>query len=381
MNAVKLPRPLSHSSISLYTECPQKYKFKYVDKIPEKPRHFFSFGQSVHSALEFFYAPKVPTPPSLKELLQNYKEIWVSAGYKDQYQEAEYFEEGKRILTEFHSKHTKDYHVPYFVEYMFNFEVDGVPVTGRIDRVDKLPDGKLSVLDYKTGKKLATGRLEIDAQLTMYQLACEKMLGAEVGELVFYHLPTLKQHRASRRPAALVEELTTRIVTTAESITKEKFDPKPEESVCRWCDYKPICPIFKDQYAGVPMTALASGEKELAALVDAYGEALAKADAAKVEADKAGRALADALKKKNYVRAFGAAFEVSVNPAVRWEFLDKKKVLDIIKKAGHYDKVLAPSAPLVNKLIEDAATDADLRAKLTELGERVDNPELKIRPL
>ena len=48
-------RALSHSSISLYLECPQKWKFKYVDKIPEKPRHFFSFGQSCHEALEFFY--------------------------------------------------------------------------------------------------------------------------------------------------------------------------------------------------------------------------------------------------------------------------------------------------------------------------------------
>src|SRR5208282_6843867 len=112
--AFELPRPLSHSSISLYNECPQKYKFKYVDKIPEKPRHFFSFGQSVHLALEFFYGVKVPEPPSLPDLLKNYKEIWVSAGYKDESQELEYFEEGKRILTEFHGKHAKDYHVPFF---------------------------------------------------------------------------------------------------------------------------------------------------------------------------------------------------------------------------------------------------------------------------
>ena len=379
---MKLPRPLSHSSISLYQECPQKYKLKYVDKIPEKPRHFFSFGQSVHLALEFFYGVKEPVPPPLPDLLKNYKEIWVSAGYKDQYQEAEYFEEGKRILTEFHAKHTKDFHVPFFVEYAFNFEVDGVPVTGRIDRVDKLPDGKLSVLDYKTGKKLATGRLEIDAQLTMYQLACERMLGAEVGELVFYHLPTLKQHRAARRPPSLVAELTERIVTTADSITKEKFDPKPSEAVCRWCDFKPICPIFKDQSAGMPVSsAKASGEPELAALVDKYGEALAAVDAAKTAADKAAKELSASLKKKGYVRAFGSAYQAEMTPAVKWEFVDKKKVLEIIKKAGAYEKVLAPSAPLVNKLVEDPGTQADLRASLTELGERVETPELKIKPL
>ena len=379
---MKLPRPLSHSSISLYNECPQKYKFRYVDLVPEKPRHFFSFGRSVHSALEFFYGVKTPVPPTIEELLKNYREVWVQEGYRDQSQEVEYFEEGTRILKAFHAKHTKDFHVPLFVEYGFDFQIEGVPVKGFVDRVDKLPDGRLAVVDYKTGKKLATGRLEVDAQLTMYQYACESLLGAEVGELIFYHLPTLKEHRASRRGTQLVDELKARVVTTAESITKEKFDPKPDEMVCRWCDYKPICPIFKDQYAGVPMApAKAKTEPELAALVDRYGDALAAAAAAKAEADKAGQELSALLKKKNYVRAFGASYEVALNPTVKWEFLDKKKVLEIIKKAGAYEKVLAPSAPLVNKLIEDPALDADLRAKLTGLGERVDAPELKIKPL
>lgn len=379
---MKLPRPLSHSSITLYGECPQKYKFRYVDQVPEKPRHFFSFGRSVHSALEYFYGVKTAVPPTVDDLLKNYKEVWVPEGYRDQSQEVEYFEEGKRILKAFHAKHSKDFRLPLFVEYGFDFEIEGVPVKGFVDRVDKLADGSLSVVDYKTGKKLATGRLESDAQLTMYQYACESLLDAPVSELIFYHLPTLKEHRASRRGTQLVDELKTRVVDTAEAITKEKFDPKPDEMVCRWCDYKPICPIFKDQYAGVPMApAKAKTEPELAALVDKYGEALAEASRAKAEADQAGRELAALLKKKNYVRAFGSSFEVSLNPSVRWEFLDKKKVLELIKKAGVYEKVLAPSAPLVNKLVEDPAVDSDLRAKLGELGERVDAPELKIKPL
>jgi len=378
---LKLPRPLSHSSISLYAECPQKYKFRYVDAVPEKPRHFFSFGRSVHSALEFFYGVKTPVPPTLDELLKSYRDQWVKEGYRDQSQEVEYFEEGRRILKGFHEKHVKDFHVPLSVEYGFEFEVEGVPVKGFVDRVDKLPDGRLAVVDYKTGKKLKTGRLELDAQLTMYQYACESLLGAEVGELTFYHLPTLTEHRTTRRPAKLVDELKSSIVNTAEAITKEKFDPKPDEMVCRWCDYKPICPIFKDQYAGVAMApAKAAGEPELALLVDAYGDALAKAAAAKKEAEAAGQALAVMLKKKNYVRAFGASYEVELSAAVKWEFLDKKKVLEIIKKAGVYDQVLAPSAPLVTKLVETGA-DADLRARLTELGERVESPELKLKPL
>ena len=379
---MNLPRPLSHSSISLYNECPQKYKFKYIDKIPEKPKHFFSFGQSVHLALEYFYGPKEPKAPSLEDLLKHYREIWVKPGYRDENHEAELFEEGRQILTRFHDKHAKSFHVPFSVEYNFNFEYEGIPLTGKVDRIDELPDGRLSILDYKTGKKLAAGRLDIDAQLTMYQFACESQLGKEVGELIFYHLPTLKEHRTIRRDKPLVKELTTRIVDTAEGITKERFDPKPTENACRWCDYKPLCPIYKDQYAGMPaVAAKAAGEPELAALVDKYGDALAAVEAAQSAAQAAAKELAAALKKKNYVRAFGDRFEVSSAPAVKWEFTDKKKVLDMLKKAGVYEQVLAPSAPLVNKLIEDKATDADLRARLTEIGERVVTTDLKLKGL
>lgn len=381
---MKLPRPLSHSSISLYQECPQKYKFKYVDKVPEKPRHFFSFGQSVHTALEFFYGVKTPQPPALEELLQHYRQNWVSAGYKDERQESEYFEQGRGILTRFHDKHAKDFKLPFFVEYAFTFEVDGVPVTGRIDRVDKLEDGRLHVLDYKTGKQLQTGRIDTDSQLTMYQLACEQQLGAEVAELTFYHLPTLKEHRAQRRPVSLVEELKARIVGTAESISKGLFEPTPEEGKCRWCDYKPICPIFKDVGvgpAGFGGPTATSMDAELAALVDRAGEARRLADEAKAAADAAAAELAAAMSKRGYVRAFGARFEASAAAAVRWEFMDKKKVLELIRKAGLYEKVLAPSAPLVNKLVEDPAVDGDLRAKLSEIGERVESSSVTLKPL
>lgn len=379
---MKLPRPLSHSSITLYNECPQKWKFKYIDAIPEKPKHFFSYGRSVHAALEYFYSPKVPKAPSLEDLLKHYREIWEKPGYRDENHEAELFEEGRQLLTRFHDKHAKSFHVPFSVEYKFEFEHEGIPLTGMVDRIDALPDGRLSILDYKTGKKLAAGRLDIDAQLTMYQFACESQLGKEVGELIFYHLPTLKEHRTVRRGEPLVKELTTRIVATAEGITKDRFDPKPTENACRWCDYKPLCPIYKDQYAGMPaVAAKASGEPELAALVDKYGDALAAVEAAKAAAEAAAKELAAALKAKNYVRAFGERFEVTSAPAVKWEFQDKKKVLEMLKKAGLYEQVLAPSAPLVNKLVEDKATDSDLRARLTELGERVMTTDLKLKGL
>ena len=370
-----LPRPLSHSSISLYQECPQRYKFKYVDNLPEKPKYFFSFGRSMHAALEFFYGVKALPAPSLDEVLKFYKENWASEGYRDKGQEAEYFENGKGILAGYYRRHIGSYSIPCFVEYNFQMDVDGVPVTGKVDRIDRLPDGKLSVLDYKTGKVLPASRVIEDSQLTMYQLACETLLGAEVGRLVFYHLPTHHEHAAGRRPQALLDELRSRIQKTAEAIEQGRFEPRPMERSCQWCDYKVLCPVF----AGKTRTEA----DELSSLIDKYGEIEARLTQENQEASKLKASILDILRRKGYVRAFGSRYEVLRAGAEKFEFppANKKKVLHKLEAAGLYDKILAPSAPLIGKILSDPSTDGELCSALKELGCRVELSELKVTPL
>jgi putative RecB family exonuclease len=367
----------------MYQECPQKYKFKYIEKIPEKPRHFFSFGQSVHLALEFFYGVKTPPAPTLEEVLEHYEKIWVSLGYKDKVQEAEYFADGKDILTRYYKKHIGEFFIPYFVEYNFSLEVDGVPVTGKVDRVDRLDDGRIAILDYKTGKSIPASRVDADFQLTMYQLACERLLDAKVAKLSFYHLPTLKELSIERHPEGQVDNLRKRITTTAESIIKEEFAPKPEEMKCRWCDYKPICPVFRAQFPGAaaPERPASAAEPELAALIDDYGVLQEKAGALQAEMKELRERIVAKLKEKGFVRAFGQKFEATVSHDARWEFSDKAKVLDTIKKAGLYDRILAPSAPLVQQLMADSKIEPEVKAKLESLGEKTDSPDLKLKAL
>ena len=44
----------SYSKLSLYEECPLKYKFKYIDKIKEEPKTFFAFGTRDSDFLAIF---------------------------------------------------------------------------------------------------------------------------------------------------------------------------------------------------------------------------------------------------------------------------------------------------------------------------------------
>jgi RecB family exonuclease len=261
-------------------------------------------------------------------------------------------------------------------------DVEGVPVTGKIDRVDRFEDGRLSVLDYKTGKSLAVDRIQTDSQLTMYQMACEELLKTQVARLTFYHLPTHREHTVGRRDDSQVEQLRRRIVQTAVSITKELFEPAPTERGCQWCDYKSLCPVFSSSAPG-PAASEDAMDERLAALIDAYGDLRARADEAAREEASLRRSILDVLRAKGYVRAFGERFEVHRSGNEKWEFPEgnKKKVLHALKEAGLYEKVLAPSAPLIQKVLSDPKTPACVREDLQSLGSKQEACELKVSPL
>ncbi len=388
---MELPRPLSHSSISLYEECPQKYKFRYIDRVPEKPKYFFSFGSSVHEALEFFYGVKTLPAPTLEEVLGYYREHWISAGYKDNIQEQEYFANGEDILKRFYQKHIADFQIPFFVEYKFDFKINEVPITGRIDRIDKTPDGKLWVTDYKTGKALEKERVLTDGQLTLYQIACEELLGAPVSRLSFYHLPTLKEQVIERHSEDIVSDLRKKITRVASSISKELFEPTPAEQKCRWCDYKPLCPVYqnhgrkngaplKKAPAEIPALSEEAGEN-LPALVDRYGEMRRQIRAAADEAEELKKKILAIFQEKGFVRAFGKKFEVNLLEEAEWEFTDKKQVLAAIKKAGIYERALGPRIERVVEILEDAGMPAELKDELSRLAKKTAKKDLKLNSL
>ena len=46
---------LSASRVKVFKQCPRKYYYTYIDKLPTKPKDFFDIGTLVHGVLEFFH--------------------------------------------------------------------------------------------------------------------------------------------------------------------------------------------------------------------------------------------------------------------------------------------------------------------------------------
>jgi len=369
-------KPLSYSSVSQYLECPLKYKFIYIDKFPKAKKPSLSFGDSLHKALHYFYNVKTPQPPPLDELLKFYKDNWNRGGYRSEEEERQYSEYGKQLLTEFYAKHIKGFHIPFATEKDFNIEVEGVPVTGKIDRIEKLSSNKIEVIDYKSNKEPFTlNRLKKDYQLSMYQMGVEESFGFGVERLTFYHLRSQTPFSVKPHSKKQIDAWCRQIIEVADGIQKEKFEPK-RNSYCP-CEFAQHCPYFKHQY-------MPEGEKvseslpqtNIEELVDEYGELKAKYK----ELDKREAELKDIFKK--YFKEKGVKL-ISTEKHQIYQTLMKKyeynedKVRKILGPINLLDRVLKLDEKLLTNFLEDPAVPLEVKKELISIRELKESSQIR----
>ena len=113
---------LSYSKIKTYLECPLKFKFIYIDRIPQKPKPYFRFSHIIHATLSryHFYQKK-----TLDELLTFYNEVFKSSREKSE----RLYQEGKKILINFYHDFQDTF--PYRVEEKFKEELDLISYQGK----------------------------------------------------------------------------------------------------------------------------------------------------------------------------------------------------------------------------------------------------------
>ena len=355
-------KPLSYSSIFQYLECPLKYKFIYIDGFPKAKKPYLSFGDSLHQVLHYFYNTKIPQPPSIEQLLRFYQDIWVKDGYENENEEKQYFNYGKQILTEFYDKHIKDFHIPFAVENEFNIDVDGISVTGKIDRIEKLSDNKIEIIDYKSNKNpFALDKLKKDFQLSMYQLGAEKKFGLEVEKLTFYHLCSQTPFSVGSHSKEQINALRKQIIEVADGIQKDRFEPKMN-NYCP-CELAQHCPYFKHRYMPKEEASKELPEINIEELVDEYGNLKAKYK----ELDKREAELKEIFKKYFEEKGIKA---VSTKKHQIYQLLIKKyeysedKVREILGPVNLLDKVLKLDENRLTTFLEDPAVPPEIKKEL-----------------
>lgn len=249
---------LSYSQITCFDMCPLHYKLRYIYKVPTFPSPAQSFGISVHLTLrDYFQKILRGENHSQKDIETLLNTVWIDEGYASKAHELAAKQKAIVVLEKYIEKELQSLKDagkrPQALEIPFKFFIKddsikpaGIQFGGRIDRVDRLSDNTIEIVDYKTGSNMPDEKkLKNDLQLTAYALAA-----VEVHDSIFNKKPReikLSLHYleedtilTTTRTAEQIEEAKTLILQKAIDIETSEFLCN-DSLFCKNCEYKMLC--------------------------------------------------------------------------------------------------------------------------------------------
>jgi DNA helicase-2/ATP-dependent DNA helicase PcrA len=229
---------LSASDIETYRTCPLKYKFARVFRIPSEPTINQRFGILVHQVLERYHAADSPGLPALLNLLEA---GWRRGGFGDSEEERQFRAKATQSLVRYHDRFREEDTEPVWFERSFQFRMGPHLLRGRVDRVDKLPDGGFELIDYKTGRPKTAAQLRDDVQLSLYAVGAREAWQLEAAQQAYYYVlddakvPVLRSEQDR-------DWITETVMEVADGILGQGFEPTPSFAACSMCDYRIACP-------------------------------------------------------------------------------------------------------------------------------------------
>ncbi|HJV33108.1 MAG TPA: UvrD-helicase domain-containing protein [Patescibacteria group bacterium] len=239
---LEMPKDYSFSQLAAYENCPLQYKFAHLLKIPTIDKGQLNFGKTIHAVAEAFikaYLEKPDAPMSEDDVIALYESLWDGEWYEDPVQKTRFHDAGRAAVKHVRKRTLEERPQPWLVESPFSIKIGPYTVRGKIDRVDKLPDGRAVIIDYKTGKAKDEIPAEMKAQLAIYQLALHDVHGVETADMRFWFVND--DVVTPVEPAKDLEKVRAKLEERITELTTSDFAPTPGEFTCRWCDFKDIC--------------------------------------------------------------------------------------------------------------------------------------------
>ena len=241
---------LSATQLDTYENCPLNYQYQYVAGVRGEGSVSASVGTIVHSTLESFLLGQ---DRSLEALLATLDAHWDPAAFAYRPQEADYHRRADGWLHRWWADELPRIAEVIAVEHRFTIEVGKHELTGSIDRVSRDTDGRLEIVDYKTGAAPG-GRIDEDnLQLATYHLAATR----DPAIAAHGSPDRLRLHYLDSGSGALphsgkdidqpitadhIERTEARILLTAEAILDEQFEASVDAS-CDYCSFHRLCPL------------------------------------------------------------------------------------------------------------------------------------------
>ncbi|MFZ0862137.1 MAG: ATP-dependent DNA helicase [Candidatus Sulfotelmatobacter sp.] len=234
---------LSASAVDTYERCGLQFKLDRDWRLSARPAAAMQYGAAIHRILKtYFDSVNLGRAKTDEELIDLFRLDLAEAKIQEAYQHELYEQQGIAQLREFlASARTLPPPQVLHTEQSFEIRVGATSVVGRIDRIDRRPDGTVAIIDYKTGKARDQEDADESLQLSLYAIAAKEKWGYTVGALIFYNLEENVPVITTRTEAQLLGARS-RVEDAAQGIADGKFVAKPGMH-CNFCAYRSLCPV------------------------------------------------------------------------------------------------------------------------------------------
>jgi len=250
---------LSVTHLNNFLDCPLKFYFQCLIRVPSGKSPSATFGQAVHWALNRVFRKMKENGdefPLTNEFMNEFR--WYMARNRDSFTKEDFkrrMDYGEKILPDYYNQNIATWNKSAVTERTIkNVEIEGVPVKGSLDKVEF--NGKqVTVVDYKTGKlKHAREKLQRPTneqpnggdywrQAVFYKLLIDhdRSLDWEVISTIFEFVEPVNEGEYYKEKIVIapddITEVTDQIKTVYQKILAHNFNTGCGKKECEWCHF------------------------------------------------------------------------------------------------------------------------------------------------
>ena len=234
-----------------FTNCPQLYKYRAIDLLPEPPSIDAERGKLIHSVLEDIF--ELPSSErTFKSAVDLLPTSWSAQLEKTPelralvLDEKEWMDRAQALLTNYFSLENPTTFESTYRELHLERDIsDEIYLHGYVDRIDIAPTGEVRIVDYKTGKSPKPGWEEKALfQLRVYALLYWQNHGVLPRMLKLIYLGDVKtiESQPTEAQLASTEKNLNNIGSEILTAIQTGDFPTRKSKLCDWCFFKAICP-------------------------------------------------------------------------------------------------------------------------------------------
>lgn len=366
----------SHSCLSCFEQCPQKYKLSYIDKVETEIEESIEafLGSRVHETLEKLYRDlQHQKNNSIEDLLTFLKTEWQKNWndsiviVKEDYGPDNYLKMAEKYIADYYKRyHPFNQGKIIALEDLIRINLDGsgnYKLQGYIDRLSETKDGHYEIHDYKTNSRLPLpDYLRQDRQLALYSIGVKDKYPDTKNIRLVWHFLAFDKEVDSTRTDKELDKLKRDTIQLIDKIESEEDFPANPSLLCDWCEFKPMCGQWSHLYKIAEKPANEYLSDTGVQLVNKYAELKNKQKQIDTEIDAEIEKLEEAIihfaEKEKIDVVFGSGNKIKISMNERYVFPAKnskeREALErLLKEHGKWDEIAQMDTTMLGKVLQE----------------------------